>query len=449
MQENASPDFATLPDQLPDQPPEQPRDPWLWCLAISAVFALLASIRLTTLSAPYFDEVHYLPAARQFISMWDGYSSAYINREHPLLGKELIALGIFWFGDTPLGWRIMPLIAGTITIFAAMRALWHTNHDRFAVIAFGVLLTTGFHLFIHARIAMLDIFMAAFLALAAWQFAAAIREPERGRLRLALTGLAIGCALASKWNAVPLAMAFGLSFFAARLSAGRRRLLLSRRGIPVPGISLAEAFVWLGVVPLAVYALTFAPGYWLGSEFNASPLSQNGLIGLHGEMLELQRQVLAPHTYQSTWPQWVMNTRGIWYHYEFTDGAQRGVLLIGNPITMLLGLPALAWCCVMGLYRSDWAKIAVVTGYGVSLGLWLIAPKPVQFYYHYIMPSVFLLAALAIALSDLRASGRKLLAYAVLASSAGMFAVFFKILSAAPLAGPMSFADWTWISGWR
>ncbi|WP_108787814.1 phospholipid carrier-dependent glycosyltransferase [Erythrobacter sp. Alg231-14] len=426
-----------------------PRDPWVWCLAIPALFALLASIRLTTPSAPFFDEVHYLPAARQFLSMWEGYSSAHVNREHPLLGKELIALGIYMFGDNPLGWRIMPLIAGTVTIGAAMRALWQTSYDRFAVIAFGVLLTTGFHLFVHARIAMLDIFMAAFLALAAWQFATAIREPERGRLRLALTGIAIGCALGAKWNAVPLAMAFGLTFFAARLSAGRRRLLMSRRGIPVPGISLAEAFLWLGVVPLMVYAITFVPGYWLGTAFNASPLAENGMIGLHVEMLDLQRQVLAPHTYQSTWPQWVTNTRGIWYHYEFSDGAQRGVLLIGNPVTMLLGLPALAWCLVIGVYRGDWTKIAVVVGYGASLGLWLIAPKPVQFYYHYMMPSMFLLAALAVSLSDLYRSGRRTIAYGVLGISAVMFAVFFNILTAAPLAGPMSFSDWTWIAGWR
>ncbi|MFU7529555.1 phospholipid carrier-dependent glycosyltransferase [Qipengyuania sp. ASV99] len=436
------------PAGAPTAPPH-PSDPRLWCVIIPVLFALLAGLRLTTPASPYFDEVHYLPAARELLLFWEGSGGAYLNREHPLLGKELIALGMALFGDNPLGWRIMSLIAGTVAVAASMRALWRASHDRFAVIAFGVLLATGFHLFVHARIAMLDIFMAAFLALAAWQFAAAMREPERGRLRLALTGVFIGCALASKWNAVPLAMAFGLTFFAARLSAGRRRLFTSKRGIPVPGVSLIEAFAWLGAVPLAVYALTFAPGYWLGTQFHASPLAENGMIGLHAEMLDLQQQVLAPHAYQSTWPQWVLNTRGIWYLYEYVDGAQRGVLLIGNPLTMLLGLPALVWCLVMGLYRNDWARLAAATGYCVSLGLWLIAPKPVQFYYHYLMPSVFLLAALALALSDLKVSGRDRWAYTVLAGSAGMFALFYKILTAAPLAGPMSFADWTWIAGWR
>lgn len=424
-------------------------DPWLWCIAVPLVFGALASFRLVIPAAPYFDEVHYVPAAREILAIW-GDGGAYVNREHPLLGKELIALGIWLFGDTPLGWRIMSLVAGMVAMGVGMRAIWHASHDRFATLAYGVLLATGFHLFVHARIAMLDIFMIAFLAIAAWQFFAACRKPEQERWRLALTGMAIGCALASKWNAVPLAMLPGLVFFAARLSAGRRRLLTSARGIPVPGISLAEAFVWLGIVPLGVYALTFAPGYWLGDQFASSPLVEKGLIGLHADMLDLQRQVLPPHAYQSTWGQWITNTRGIWYLYEFTDNAQRGVLLIGNPLTMLLALPALAWCLVTGFWRNDWAKVAVAVGYMVSLGLWLIAPKAVQFYYHYAVPSCFLLAALALTLGDLHRSDKyRWISYAVLAGSTLLFALFFKILSAAPLDGPMSFADWAWIAGWQ
>lgn len=430
--------------------PVHPRDPLAWCLAITGVFALLAGWRLASPSTPYFDEVHYLPAAREIVSLFENGYGGYLNREHPLLGKALIALGMGLAGDNPIGWRIMPLAFGTLALFASMRALWHASLDRFATAAFGVLLITGFHLFIQSRIAMLDVFMAAFLAVAAWQFAGACAQPETGRWRLALTGIALGLAMGSKWNAIPLAMLPGLAFFAARLSAGRRRLFLSRRGAPVPGMTLVEAIMWLGIVPLIAYALTFVPGYWLGEYLRPSPLAEQGLIGFHGEILALQRQVLAPHAYQSTWPQWVLNTRGIWYLYEVVDGAQRGVLLIGNPLTMLLGLPALAWCLVSGAWRGNWAKLVVVIGYSASLGFWLIAPKAVQFYYHYFVPGFFMLGALALALSDLRRKDwGKWLAWATLAASAGLFALFYKALSAAPLEGAMSFAKWTWLPGWR
>ena len=430
-------------------PPVHPHDPLGWCIAITAAFALLAGWRITAPSIPYFDEVHYLPAAREMLSLFQGGFGDYLNREHPMLGKTLIAGGMMLLGDNPLGWRIMPLVFGTLALFASMRALWHASGDRFASLAFGILLATGFHLFIQSRIAMLDVFMASFLAVAAWQFSAACAQPEKGHWRLALTGIALGCAMGAKWNAVPLAVLPGIAFFAARVSAGRRRLFLSRRGAPVPGVTLVEAFVWLGIVPLLVYALTFLPGYWLGEALRPSPLAELGLIGLHGEILTLQKQVLAPHTYQSTWPQWALNTRGIWYLYEVVDEAQRGVLLIGNPLTMLLGLPALVWCLASGVRRGNWAKLGCVIGYGAALGLWLIAPKPVQFYYHYFVPQFFLLGALALSLSDLRRAGWGWWAWGTLAASAGLFALFYKVLAAAPLEGAASFAKWTWLAGWR
>ncbi|WP_017665159.1 phospholipid carrier-dependent glycosyltransferase [Porphyrobacter sp. AAP82] len=428
----------------------RPRDPLAWTLAITGGFALLAGWRLGIPSKPFFDEVHYLPAARDLVSLVETGVGAYRNREHPLFAKELIALGILVFGDNPLGWRVAAWLSGTAALFAAMRALWHTSHDRFATLAFGVLAATGFALFIHARIAMLDIVMVAALALAAWQFAAATARPEQGRWRLALTGAALGLALGAKWNAIPLAMAPGLTFFFARLGAGRRRLFMSRRGAPVPGIRLVEAFVWLGIVPLAVYAATFIPGYWLAEYLRPSPLAEKGLIGLHEEIFALQSQLMTPHRYMSQWPQWVLNTRGIWYLYEETDGAWRGVLLIGNPLTMLLGLPALAWCLFAGAARRDPARLAAALGYAASLGLWLVAPKPVQFYYHYFTPSLFLLAALALACSDLRRVPHgQWLAWGIPAGSVAVFAFFFPILAALPLSGGGDYLVWAWLQGWR
>jgi dolichyl-phosphate-mannose--protein O-mannosyl transferase len=441
---------AHAPSPSDAQPPPHARDPLAWIAALTGLFAALAGWRLATPSIPFFDEVHYLPAAREMLAAWETGQGVYLNREHPLVGKLLIAAGMALAGDNPAGWRIVPLLAGTLALFAAMRAMWHASCDRFATLAFGLLLATGFHLFVQSRIAMLDVFMAAFLAVAAWQFAGSIREPETGRRRLVLTGIALGLALGAKWNAVTLAVVPGLAFFVARLGAGRRRLLLSRRGAPVPGIRLVEAFVWLGLLPLAVYAATFAPGYWLTDTLGPSPLAQDGLIALHREIFALQSQLMTPHTYMSTWEQWVLNTRGIWYLYEAVDGAQRGVLLIGNPLTMLLGLPALAWCLLHGAWTRNWAQLAVVIGYAASLGLWLIAPKPVQFYYHYFVPSCFLLAALALALSDLRRAGWGAgLAWGTLAASAGVFAWFYPIISALPLEGPGSFVTWMWLEGWR
>lgn len=422
------------------QAPAHPRDPLGVHIVLAAVFAALCYIRISIPSQPYFDEVHYLPAARELLEL-----GVYRNREHPLLGKELIALGITIFGDNPAGWRLPSMVTGTLAILGAMRAMWFASMSRFASSAFGVLLATGFALFVHARIAMLDIFMVTFVAVAAWQFAAAIREPEHGRMRLAATGVALGCAMGAKWNAIPVAVLPGLAFFAARLAAGRRRLFTSRRGIPVPGISLIEAALWLGIVPLATYALTFLPGLY----YREGAITVGGLVEHHRQMLSLQEQVLKPHPYQSTWTDWLMNWRAIWYLYEPVDGAQRGVLLIGNPLTMLLGLPALVWAAWSGLTKRNWAALGIAIGYAASLGLWIAAPKAVQFYYHYFLPSCFLLAALALALGTWWDRGYRKSAVAVLLASTVIFAWFYPVLSSAPLTSDMAFQKWMWLDSWR
>ena len=70
-------------------------------LFLAAHFALLAGV--TTPDKFVFDEVHYVPAARQMLE--PVLPSPMLNPMHPPLAKQLIALSIRTFGDVPLGWR--------------------------------------------------------------------------------------------------------------------------------------------------------------------------------------------------------------------------------------------------------------------------------------------------------------------------------------------------------
>jgi dolichyl-phosphate-mannose--protein O-mannosyl transferase len=424
----------------PAHRPSHQIDPRGWTALLTVVFLALVLVRLTIPSKPFFDEIHYLPAARAVLAL-----SHPMNTEHPPLAKQLLALGMALFGDRPLGWRIMPALFGTLAFFAAMRGMWFASLSRFATIAFGVLLATAFPLFIHARIAMLDVFMVAFALVGLWLCAAAVREQETARLRLAIAGVAFGCAMACKWNAIPVAVLPGLAFLAIRVRSARWRFLTADRGAPIGGLTLPEAALWLGLLPVAVYMLS----YWPFPFYRHGALSAGDLIGQQSRMLTLQEQVVKPHTYQSVWWQWVLDWRAIWYLYEPIDGAQRGVLLIGNPLTMLLGLPALAWCAWAGIARCRWEALAIAALYAASLGLWIVAAKPVQFYYHYMLPSCFLVAALALALDELWQRRRRKLVLTVLAGACALFVYFWPILTAARLDGPRAFMHWTWLKSWQ
>lgn len=423
------------------------RDPAIWCAAIATAFFVLVLYRLGIPSQPMFDEIHYLPAARRLIDL-----TARLNPEHPLVGKQLIAWSMQAIGDTPFGWRFPFAVLGSLGLWAMMRAIWWASLSRTATILFGLLLATDFIWFMMSRIALLDMAMGGFMALAMWQWALAWCNPAGragiGRLHLALTGVFLGLSLGAKWNGALLVPLPGLLFALNRWEAlkGRRTGLLwaSSNTGPVPGVSLIEAAVWLGAVPLAVYFATFLPAFF----YEVDPLALRNLIHWQEYMLQLQDSVKKPHTYMSQWWQWMANIRPIWFLYENIDGAQRGVLMLGNPFTMLAGLPALAFCLWDGV-KGDRLRLLVVAAYALLVGFWAINGKPVQFYYHYMLASCFLMAALALILAEWWDLGLRWPAKVTLVLAFGMMIGFFPIISAGKLPAKNSYLDYTWMDSWK
>ncbi len=164
----------------------------------------------------------------------------------------------------------------------------------------------------------------------------------------------------------------------------------------------------------------------------------------------------------------MFNARPIWFFYEKWDGAQRGVLMIGNPYSMWAGLPALLWCAadgVQALLRRGLAlpgrwwptgrdRLSALSGmaallYVGALFFWAINGKPVQFYYHYQLAAVFLDAALALVLAQLWRRGLRWPTWASVALTLVGFVYFFPILAALPLPGVKSFQLFTWLPVWK
>ncbi len=428
---------------LPRSDGQAERDPLWWVAGIACAFLALLLLRLGVPGRIYFDEVHYVKAARVLLTL-----AKPQNAEHPLVGKEFIAAGIALFGDRPWAWRIFPALVGSMGVFAFGRALWLASGRRFAAIAGTLLLATNIMWFVMSRIAMLDIFMAAFVMCAMWMLAGAVRFPGQGRLRLALAGVFIGLALGSKWNAVAAAALPGLAFLAMRLARHRGRFLLATQGAPVPGISLAEAALWLGTVPLLVYFATFLPAFFYAER----PVDPWHIVEYQKHMLDLQQSVKKHHPYQSVWWEWVIDKRSIWFLYDAKDGVRRGVVMLGNPLAMWAGLPAVGWCLWAGIRRARWDTLAAAALYLACVGMWVSNGKPVQFYYHYLLPGAFLMACLALTLDALarRRDRWRWVALGVVAGALVLFAVFFPIISAMGLCcGKRSFEFWMWLPSWR
>lgn len=402
--------------------------PWRALVLLLVAAELLFLVNLQHPVQMYFDETHYVPAARDLIS-----GVAYRNIEHPLAAKALIGLSMRLFGDTTLGWRLMSTVFGCATLAAIFLIAQSLFRDVRTSVMAGLLALLNQMLFVQARIAMLDVYMGAFLLFALWCLIDGYGRERGVRIRLVACGILLGLAVGCKWLAIPYALAAGLGF-----------LVLKSRGKGWAGVSAIEGALWLGGLGLVTYLATFLPAFFVA----ANPLTLADLIPHQLVIYEQQTQPLAHHTYQSDWWQWPLIGRPIWYLYERVD-VLRGVLLIGNPAIMWGGLLAVL-ACIVGGVRSRDPRLLLVAGLWIfSYGIWAVIPKTIGFYYYYYMPALFLALALAASFRHFCGDRLRWLPPAFLAISAGLFAYFYPILAALPLSGERAFLAWTWIDSWR
>jgi dolichyl-phosphate-mannose-protein mannosyltransferase len=279
-------------------------DPFVGWTASLSISLLALFLRLWKLGTPHsfeFDETYY---AKDSWSLWHfGYARDYINNDngvankhvlagqttdlwkpnasmvvHPEVGKWLIGIGEKTFGFTPLGWRVVPAIVGTLLILVMIRFVRRLTGSTLLGCVAGVLMTFDGLEFVLSRLALLDIFVAFFLLCAVhclvldrdWyraRMASLVPRqvtsgwgPVKGLLFrpwLLASGVCWGLACGSKWEAIyPLA---GFGLLAVAWCAGARRSFgVSWAGLRARLVDGVPAFFHLVLVGLVVYIATWS-----------------------------------------------------------------------------------------------------------------------------------------------------------------------------------------------
>lgn len=412
----------------PLAPAPQSWSPFSVALAIGLAAQILFTYGLGRPSTLVFDETHYVPAARHMLLLDQPW-----NIEHPLFGKALIALGMRLYGDNAIGWRALSTLAGSATVMGMFAIAWLLTGRMRTAIVTALLVILNLTVFIQARIAMLDGFMAAFvvtgLAALLWAMRA---PPERVKERWVFGAALLGLAVGTKWAAIPYVALAGLAFLVAKLRAPRLW----------PELTAFAGLAMLGLVSVGVYLATFAPAFF----YDTGWMTFGSLIPHQFVMLEQQRQVLPSHPYQSDWWSWGLMIRPIWYLYENVDGAQRGILLLGNPAILWGGLVAAAALLVLGAARRSAVLLAPPVLWLFSWLIWAAIPKSLGFFYYYYLSTIFLPLVIALAFQALQ-RGTALDAWFV-AFAAGLFVYFYPIIAATALPDPQAFQNWMWLKTW-
>jgi dolichyl-phosphate-mannose--protein O-mannosyl transferase len=430
-----------------------------------AAAAVAAAARLWGLGTPaamVFDEVYYVPAARQVLAGREVTE----ERTHPPLSKLIVAASIRLAGDRPAGWRLASAVAGVLlvaVVYAFARALYA---DPFVAAASALLVALDGLVFVESRIAKPDVFLALFVVTAYWAFwqylqpgtvrgegrAGAVPGGDRdaaapspagapapgararalrsgSRLWLGAAGVAAGCAVATKWTAVPPLLGLAVVFALAR---GRAALAAAR----------ADAWalvVALGLVPAGIYLLTYTPHLRVGHTLGEVLAWQRWMFAFHAGLTQ-------GHPYQSAWWSWPLLLRPIWYDYhEVGPQLARGVLAIGNPVVWWAGLPAILAVAGAAVRRSV-PDAAVLAGFACAYGQYAFIPR-VLFLYHFLLAVPFLVVAVARGLGRVRGAAGDGPALLYLVLAAAWVAAFFPLLTGQPIAMP-HFRRLIWFGTW-
>ncbi len=131
-------------------------------------------LRLIWLDLPegslIFDEKYYVNVARNIIGIPhdpdvypDAASGLDPNHEHPPLAKLILAFSMLIIGDNAYGYRLPSVIFGTLIIFIFYLLVKKISKSDMLALISAFLLSFDNLIFVHSRIATLDIFMLAFM----------------------------------------------------------------------------------------------------------------------------------------------------------------------------------------------------------------------------------------------------------------------------------------------
>ena len=160
--------------------------------------------------------------------------------------------------------------------------------------------------------------------------------------------------------------------------------------------------------------------------------------------------IVAEHPYSSRWYQWMLDIRPILYYLDtLPDGSRRSIAAFLNPALCWGGLLSLFVLAYTALFRRDRKAGFLLIGYLAQLLPWVFIRR-LTFAYHYFPSSVFLVLSLGYVFALLRDGRRRWLCWALpfALSSLGLFALFYPVLSGAPVDPAFADRFLQWLPTW-
>ena len=437
---------------------------------------------------------------------------------HPPIGKIIIGFGEKIWGLNPVGWRLMEAVLGTLAILILTRTARRMFRSTLIGVIAGLFLSFDGLAFVMSRTALLDgiqmfFVLAGFAALvvdrdkvrakaAAWAeehlTGAPLLKGDHGpkfglRPWRILAGLMLGCATATKWNAIFYVAAFAI--LTVLWDRGTRRAI----GLRNPSIATLRrdvgwAFLSLPIETFGVFIASYSGwifdtsnggGYnrfWADSNpaagFPAVPFSKDltqwlvpnwlrSLFNYVHSQYQFNANLETPHPYQSNPWSWLVMGRPVAFDYNSpkvgTDGCtaamhscSQEVLALGNPFLWWLATASILYLLWLWIGRRDWRAGAILLGIATCIVPWMHYAERTIFSFYAVLMVPFMCMAAAVTVGAIigradappvRRAWGAAVGGAMVVAIVGIFIYFYPIYTDQTI----SYNDWSshmWFQSW-
>lgn len=368
----------------------------------------------------YFDELYHGRTAYEHLNNLAPYENS-----HPPLGKILIMLGVWAFGMTPFGWRVVGALFG----IGMLPILYAFGKRIFKDSNYALVLTTLFAFdfmhFTQTRIATIDVYSVFFILLMYYYMYQYITmnffvDGFRKTLKpLALSGLFFGLGAASKWTSIYAGGGLAVLLFGSLIARYLEYARVNAQGgekerkiVSCYWEHAVRTILWCAlffvVIPFIIYFASYTPyyiyesgqstQYGLKDMFNTFWNYQNFMYNYHAHLK-------ATHPYQSNWYSWPFTVKPMWYYFNgYTSATKISTMSAsGNPAVWwvsTVGAVALLWLRLSRRIKPDRALQIFCVGVLANYLPWVLVPR-CTFIYHFFATVPFILMATVYALQKL------------------------------------------------
>ena len=395
----------------------------------------------------YFDEIYHVRNAWEIANRQYMYASV-----HPLLGTNIIALSIHLFGMHPFAWRLPGAIASVLMLPVLYGILKHLLKRDYLSLIGSFLLAADFMHITTARIATLEPFSILFILCSFYWMLKYCRSNFytlpmwKGILYLFLSGIFMGLSIATKWTGCYAAIGLAIMLFTnwiQRFLEYKKDKETHQQFFKILLTTMLACILFFIIIPIVIYCISYIPD----KIFRNEPWTIANVWKQAQQMYHYHVNLNATHPYQSTWFQWILDLRPMWYYVGIKGNVFHTISCFSNPLLTWIGLPAILFTTYRALCKKDIVGWYIVVGYFSSLLPWIIYVQRIVFAYHFYPTSLFTIIAIVYCINLLNNRKMSIVVSAYLAAYLALFILFLPVITG--FGTSQQFARFlAWLPGW-